>query len=246
MKKSQLKYLVQECVQMILEADGRYAQDAGAGEFDPQKFAVNEKVTDPSRDEMIEYLRSQFGNEEGFEYDAEEALYWFANLNHGGQSSNLYSVLSTSQFQPGPISRGPETGSAAEMMLNSLETEFGADHKPAEEEGGEEEAMQEDGGAAGGPGGGGGISVTANASMPAVPGAFKRKKSMEEEEQPEPYDDTTDQFAPGPRSRTEPSEGNPDKKLLKWAIERYQREGNPNNLMALKRVILLLKKDLGL
>jgi hypothetical protein len=81
-------------------------------------------IADPTKEEMMEFLRQRYGREEGFEYDAEEAIYWFANWNHGGQSSNLYSVLSTSQFTPGRISNGPEKGSAAEMMEQDLESEF--------------------------------------------------------------------------------------------------------------------------
>ena len=55
----------------------------------------------------------------------EEAIYWFANFNHGGQWSNLYSVLSTSPFRPGPISKGPEKGGSSEIMYQALEQEFG-------------------------------------------------------------------------------------------------------------------------
>ena len=94
------------------------------------KQCINEVLTenyiqDPTKEEMMEYLRSQFGNEDGFEFDAEAAIYWFANFYHGGQNSNLYSAVSTSEYHPGPISKGPEEGSMAEMMFQSLENEFG-------------------------------------------------------------------------------------------------------------------------
>jgi len=82
-------------------------------------------IQDPSKEEMMEYLRSQFGNEEGFEYDAEAAIYWFANDYHGGQDSNLYSALSTSDFSPGQISRGPQEGSMEEMMYQDLVSKYG-------------------------------------------------------------------------------------------------------------------------
>lgn len=39
--------------------------------------------------------------------DAYCAIYWFAAHYHNGQRSNLYSVLSTSPYTPGPIERGP-------------------------------------------------------------------------------------------------------------------------------------------
>jgi hypothetical protein len=74
---------------------------------------------------MFTYLHDFFGGAEFHRGDAEEAMYWFANFNHEGQGSNLYSVLSTSQFKPGPISKGPSPRSAAEMMYQALEQEFG-------------------------------------------------------------------------------------------------------------------------
>ena len=92
-------------------------------------------IHDPTKEEMMEYLRSQFGNEE--EFEAEAAIYWFANHYHGGQSSNLYSVLSTSEFSPGPISRGPEPGSMEEMMYQELESKFGNSNNPQNSDDGE-------------------------------------------------------------------------------------------------------------
>lgn len=115
------------------------------------------KIQDPSKEEMVNYLRSQFGNEEGFDGDAEAAMYWFANFNHGGQASNLYSVLSTSQFRPGPISRGPQKGSAEEMMYQSLVHQFG---DPSLED--DEEQLDE-------------ITTTGAVDGYNVPGAFAKK-----------------------------------------------------------------------
>jgi len=83
-----------------------------------------ENIQDPSKDEMFNYLRQMYGNEEGFRDDAEVAIYWFANFYHGGQSSNLYSVLSTSRFSPGPIAKGPEPHSSEEMMYEDLVLKF--------------------------------------------------------------------------------------------------------------------------
>lgn len=42
-------------------------------------------------------------------FDVEGAMYWFACHWHGGQWSNLYSALSTSEFRPGPLCNGPES-----------------------------------------------------------------------------------------------------------------------------------------
>lgn len=101
-------------------------------------------IQDPDKEEMLSYLSRIYGNEEGFEYDAEEAMYWFANFNHGGQSSNLYSVLSTSDYSPGPISRGPEEGSGAEMMMQDLESEFGSKQERTDRENAEWAKSEED------------------------------------------------------------------------------------------------------
>jgi hypothetical protein len=41
-------------------------------------------------------------NEENF-FDIAEAIHCFATLNHEGQTSALYSILSQSEFRPGPL-----------------------------------------------------------------------------------------------------------------------------------------------
>ena len=79
-----------------------------------------ENIQDPTKDEMFNYLHQMYGNEEGFRDNAEVAIYWFANFYHGGQSSHLYSALSTSRFHPGPIAKGPEPHSSEEMMYEDL------------------------------------------------------------------------------------------------------------------------------
>lgn len=110
MKRSQLKAIVKEVIR----------------ESFIKKLSEARRIQDPTKQEMMEYLRKMYGKEEGFEDEAEVAIYWFANFNHGGQSSNLYSVLSTSPFNPGPIARGPEKDSFEEMMYQDLESEFGS------------------------------------------------------------------------------------------------------------------------
>ncbi len=64
-------------------------------------------MQDPTREEMLEFLNACPFADEQDEFDREEAIYWFASNYHGGQSSNLYSALSTSPYNPGPIARGP-------------------------------------------------------------------------------------------------------------------------------------------
>ena len=44
-------------------------------------------------------------------FDLAAGLYWFACFHHGGQGSDLYAVLSRSQYNPGPLENGPCDGS---------------------------------------------------------------------------------------------------------------------------------------
>lgn len=144
MNKKDLQSLIRESIQEIL----------------------SEAIKDPSKEEMFQYLQSQYGNEEGFEDSAEVAMYWFANFNHGGQSSNLYSVLSTSPFNPGPISRGPEPDSMEEMMYQSLEDKFG---------GGQHGEMDE-------------MTTTGAVAGYMTPNAFKKNKNLKEVGEEDPND----------------------------------------------------------
>lgn len=150
MNKQALKQLIQESIREVMSEMG-----------------ANERIQDPTREEMLQYLQSQYGNEEGFEDSAEIAMYWFANFNHGGQSSNLYSVLSTSPFRPGPISRGPEPESMEEIMYQSLEDEFG-----------------------GGQGSGDVDEMTTTGAVAGymTPNAFKKNKNLKEVGEEDPND----------------------------------------------------------
>lgn len=80
-------------------------------------------MKDPTKNEMIEFLKSQFSPNDQYDWAAEEAIYWFANHWHGGQWSNLYSVLSTSPFKPSPLANGIEDELTL-LMYESLEREF--------------------------------------------------------------------------------------------------------------------------
>ena len=46
----------------------------------------------------------------------EEAIYWFAGQYHSGQWSNLYSVLSTSDFKPSILANEIEDETAQEIF----------------------------------------------------------------------------------------------------------------------------------
>jgi hypothetical protein len=73
---------------------------------------------DPTREEMLAFIDSMGGEFDDF--DKEEAMYWFAADCHGGQGSNLYSVLSTSEYTPGMASNGPSD----DFLYNALMDEF--------------------------------------------------------------------------------------------------------------------------
>ena len=59
-------------------------------------------MKDPTKEELYKALHlPPDGRTDGeLNIDAERAIYWFANDWHGGQTSNLYSILSTSPYRP--------------------------------------------------------------------------------------------------------------------------------------------------
>jgi len=100
------------------------------------KPKLNESVnnTDPTKEEMVNFLKNKFKglvdfNDSGTDFDIESAIYWFASNYYNGQWSNLYSVLSTSQFKPGPSHRSieDEESEIGNEMYNALANEYGGD-----------------------------------------------------------------------------------------------------------------------
>ena len=81
-------------------------------------------ICDPDHDEMLAFLATQTCGEELDPFDAESAIYWFSNDYHGGQASNLYSALSTSEYRPGPIANGPEPDSFESYLYGALVSEY--------------------------------------------------------------------------------------------------------------------------
>lgn len=75
----------------------------------------------PVKQDMMEYLGSIYGSEEEWRNEAEVAIYYFARDYHSGQWSELYSILSTSPYSPGPYSSLESEGDLAQMMYESLE-----------------------------------------------------------------------------------------------------------------------------
>lgn len=80
-------------------------------------------MQDPTREEMLAFLAGDFQSDTLDAFDIEGAIYWFAANYHGGQGSNLYSTLSLSEFQPGPMCRGPQ-GFAEQLAYEALEQHF--------------------------------------------------------------------------------------------------------------------------
>jgi hypothetical protein len=78
--------------------------------------------SDPTRNEIEELITLNFASESFDEIDIECAIYWFAANYHSGQWSNLYSILSMSEYNPGPLERGPR--SVAKLIYQTLEEEF--------------------------------------------------------------------------------------------------------------------------
>ncbi len=89
------------------------------------KLLICEATSDPTAEEMREYLVSQYGDYKDNDVDIEGAIYWFASLYHGGQWSNLYSALSTSEYGPGPMEKAPVPGGDVEYtyVLDSVQYE---------------------------------------------------------------------------------------------------------------------------
>ena len=82
---------------------------------------------DPTREEMLAHLDSQgFNQKSGYmDFDREAAMYWFASDWHGGQWTNLYSVLSTSEYSPGLMMKDYHSeGEIVEIIYEELEAEF--------------------------------------------------------------------------------------------------------------------------
>ena len=80
---------------------------------------------DPTKTEMMRFLKRRYRSlVDGFENEAEVAIWWFANYHYGGQGTNLYEVLSISPYKPGPYSKLEDEGEVVQMMYNDLVAEY--------------------------------------------------------------------------------------------------------------------------
>lgn len=87
------------------------------------RIAATQEAVDNLKSQMIEYLHSQFPDE-GWQDEAEVAIYYFASDWHGGQDSELYSILSTSPYKPGSLSTLASEGDTVNEMYKALEDKF--------------------------------------------------------------------------------------------------------------------------
>jgi len=74
--------------------------------------------------------------DENIEFDIAAAIYWFASDYHGGQNSNLYSALSTSDYRPSPMHSSiedDESETATQMYQELINTFGGAQEHSVDE-----------------------------------------------------------------------------------------------------------------
>ena len=85
-------------------------------------------IIDATIDEMREFLDEKysygFSSKDEWEFEREEAIYWFCNHYHGGQYSKMYEALCSSQYRPGLMMEGPEDGTMADTLYTALIKEY--------------------------------------------------------------------------------------------------------------------------
>ena len=106
-------------------------RNAGLSENTNLDSLIND---DPTKEEMVDRLAYEHLNVASIDevslddmFDIEAAIYWFSNDYYGGQGSNLYSVLSTSEYKPSPMESSIEDTESEQaiQMYNDLEAVFG-------------------------------------------------------------------------------------------------------------------------
>ncbi len=127
LNENQFKHFIKKMLNEEINSDSWMKTRAGA---DGKVFENIDSIQDPTRDEMLSVLANEMGGLEGMDsFSAEEAMYWYAYNHHGGQNSNLYSVLSTSEYKPSRLYNNIED-SGDEMslaMYNTLVSNFGGE-----------------------------------------------------------------------------------------------------------------------
>lgn len=88
------------------------------------------KIVDPTRRELMRILQpyrdaiTRENGRDGWDMAREAAIFWFAYSHHGGQWSNLYSVLSTSPYRPGRLESGVDPDSWEGYLFEALVGHF--------------------------------------------------------------------------------------------------------------------------
>jgi len=72
---------------------------------DPTRLRLLKEAWAVARNHIFEYDR------DFIRMEIEYSIYWFCHNHHGGQWSNLYSVLSTSKYRPSPLEKGVDEDS---------------------------------------------------------------------------------------------------------------------------------------
>lgn len=81
-----------------------------------------DKMDDPTREEIDAVINAMPFASEFSDFDKEEAIHCFATGWHGGQWSNLYAILSESEYTPSRIGRG--LSDMAQLIHDELENAF--------------------------------------------------------------------------------------------------------------------------
>jgi len=76
----------------------------------------------------LKSIRDQFRGlvewDDDARFDAERALYWYANDYHSGQWSDLYLVLCNSPYRPGRMESGADPEDHSGLFYDWLAAEF--------------------------------------------------------------------------------------------------------------------------
>lgn len=99
-----------------------------------KEYAARRDLMNESSDlkeEMKGYLRNKWKgledvNSQFFDEQMDIAIHWFSQDYHSGQSSDLYSISSTSPYSPSPLSNGIQSeDETVQMMYDDLVEKFG-------------------------------------------------------------------------------------------------------------------------
>ena len=81
-----------------------------------------------NKQELINFLKQNYPFDpretDANNFTVEAAIYWFAYDNHSGQTSELYSILSTSDYQPGMINSIKDENEETQICYKLLLSEY--------------------------------------------------------------------------------------------------------------------------